>query len=300
MTTDLEPRPAPRPAPRPRPVRITGRGRLVFGQMFEDHAVDAAVLPVGRVLCIASAGDTAFALAGAGSEVTALDSNPAQLRYVRQRLDGGPVLPGSADRLLRVGRAVLRRTGWRPADLRVFCDLEDPTIQIDVWRACFDTPGFRMVLGALLSPASVRSAGFGAFTSGLHDRFDLLMRERLFDGICTHSNRDNPFLRRLLTGEPVRTPVPDRRAVRLVHDDLLAHLESVPESSYDGFSLSNVPDGADAAYAARLRAAVLRAARPGAVAVTRSFAPTADPDRARAARRDRSMLWGSLQVDRLP
>jgi S-adenosylmethionine:diacylglycerol 3-amino-3-carboxypropyl transferase len=275
-----------------------GAGRLVFGQMFEDHGVDAAVLPVGRVLCIASAGDTAFALAARGSEVTAIDVNPAQLRYVEHRLSGGPVVPGSADRLLRVGRAVLRHTGWRRADIEAFCELDDPGAQLETWRARFDTRSFRIVLGAVLSPASVRSAGFSAFTSGLRTRFDELMRDRLATGIGTHGNRTNPFIRRLLTGTPVPVPVPARHSVRLLRVDLLDHLEHVPSGSYHGFSLSNVLDGATPEYAARLRAAVRKAAAPGAVAVYRSFAPAVVAEHAVAARRDRSMLWGALQVER--
>ncbi len=275
------------------------RERLVFGQMFEDHAVDVAALPVGRVLCVASAGDTAFALAARGSEVTAVDVSAAQLGYVAQRLAGGPVCAGSADRLLHVGRQVLRHTGWRHADLASFCDLDDPTAQTAVWRHQLDTRGFRAVLGSVLSPASVWSAGFSAFTGGLPDRFDRLMRERLAAGIATHPNRTNPFLRRLLTGEPVPVPVPDAHAVRLLQADLLTHLEQVTAASYDGFSLSNVLDGAGPAYADRLHAAVRRAATPGAVAVYRSFAPARVVAHARAARGDQSMLWGSLVVDRI-
>ena len=275
-----------------------GPGRLVFGQMFEDHGVDAAVLPVGRVLCIASAGDTAFALAAQGSEVTAIDVNPAQLRYVEHRLAGGPVVPGSADRLLRVGRALLRHTGWRHADVDGFCGLDDPVAQLEMWRAGFDTRSFRIVLGTVLSPASVRSAGFSAFTTGLGTRFDELMRARLETGIGTHSNRTNPFIRRLLAGTPVPVPIPARDSVRLLQVDLLEHLEHVPPGSYDGFSLSNVLDGATPDYAARLRAAVRNAAAPGAVAVYRSFAPARVAEHAVAARRDRSMLWGALEVAR--
>jgi S-adenosylmethionine:diacylglycerol 3-amino-3-carboxypropyl transferase len=279
-------------------LQAPGPGRLVFGQMFEDHGVEVAVLPVGRVLCIASAGDTAFALATQGSEVTAVDVNPAQLRYVEHRLSGGPVELGSADRLLRVGRTLLRHTGWRRADIDGFCGLEDPAAQLQTWRDKFDTRSFRIVLGTVLSPASVRSAGFSAFTTGLGTRFDVLMRARLAIGIGTHSNRTNPLIRRLLAGTPVPVGIPARDSVRLLQVDLLEHLEHVPSGSYHGFSLSNVLDGATAQYAARLRAAVRNAAAPGAVAVYRSFAPARVAEHAIAARRDRSMLWGALEIER--
>jgi S-adenosylmethionine:diacylglycerol 3-amino-3-carboxypropyl transferase len=271
----------------------------VFGQMFEDHAVDVAALPVGRIMSVASAGDTAFALAARGSLVTAVDTSRAQLQYVEQRLFGGAVLPGSADRLLGVGRAVLRHTGWRRADLEAFCDLDDVAEQAETWRSQIDTPGFRRVLATVLSRAPVRSSGFAPFTGVVQSRLDQVMHARLADGIARHRNRGNPFLRRLLTGTPVPTPVPSAAAVRLVHADVLAHLQSVPEGHYDGFSLSNILDGADRAYATRLRAAVRRAAAPGAVAVHRSFASTDDEEAGRAARADRSLLWGSLYVEQV-
>ncbi|WP_354644728.1 DUF3419 family protein [Kitasatospora camelliae] len=78
-----------------------GRPRILFGRMYEDPAVELAAFPPGsRVLCIASAGDTAAALAAAGHEVTALDLNPAQLAYARARLEGGaPARTGTAERL---------------------------------------------------------------------------------------------------------------------------------------------------------------------------------------------------------
>ncbi|MEU2627920.1 DUF3419 family protein, partial [Kitasatospora sp. NPDC007106] len=108
------------PAARPAPAdgtpwqdgRLTagpaGRPRVLFGRMYEDPAVELSVFPPpgARVLCIASAGDTAAALAAAGYEVTAIDLNPVQLAYARARLEGGaPALTGTAERLTGLGRA---------------------------------------------------------------------------------------------------------------------------------------------------------------------------------------------------
>src|SRR5450755_3259291 len=80
------------------PVEQPHRGiktqRLVFGRMYEDAAIESQVLPPGRVLCIASAGDTALALAGDGRQVVAVDLNHAQISYVRSRLDGLRPGPG--------------------------------------------------------------------------------------------------------------------------------------------------------------------------------------------------------------
>ena len=62
---------------------LRGSGpRVLFGRMYEDPEIElAAFAPGSRVLAIASAGDTAAALAQAGHQVTAIDINPAQLEY---------------------------------------------------------------------------------------------------------------------------------------------------------------------------------------------------------------------------
>jgi hypothetical protein len=78
--------------------------------MYEDSGVElAAFAQAGRVLAIASAGDTAAALAAAGHRVTAVDINPVQLDYARQRWGAefcrprtrgselGPTVLGTAD-----------------------------------------------------------------------------------------------------------------------------------------------------------------------------------------------------------
>ncbi len=65
-----------------------GPRRVLFGQMYEDPEVELRAFPEGApVFCIASAGDTALALA-ARHPVTAVDINPVQLDYARQRLAG--------------------------------------------------------------------------------------------------------------------------------------------------------------------------------------------------------------------
>ena len=63
--------------------------RLVFGHMHEDHSAElsrVAQLPVNRALVIASGGDLAFALAGAGVDVLAVDSNSAQIELLRRKI----------------------------------------------------------------------------------------------------------------------------------------------------------------------------------------------------------------------
>ncbi len=280
---------------RPEIVRQT----VVFGRMYEDAAIEGRVLPMGRVLCIASAGDTAFQLAETGRDVVAVDLNAAQVHYVRARLDGAPAEPGSVERMLGRARRLLALTAWRRPDLARFCALTDPAQQQRQWCLDFDTPTFRAVLGVSLSPLSVKAAGFAAFTRGVGARFDTLMRERLLEGLGRHVNRDNPYLRALLLGELGSVPgAAARSRVEVTCTDVAEFLESSPAGSFDGFALSNVLDGANAEYCARLAAAVRHASAPGAVAVWRTFRPGQTKSEREWAARDRSMLWGGLRVTR--
>jgi hypothetical protein len=57
-------------------------------------------------------------------------------------------------------------------------------------------------------------------------------------------------------------------------------------------------DAAPPAFRERLLAAVRRAAAPGAVLVLRSFWEPDDPAAAEWAARDRSLLWGGIEVVR--
>lgn len=288
------------------PPAVGRTGRLVFGQMYEDPAVEAAVLPRGRVLCVASGGSTAFALAARGWQVTAVDVNRAQVDYLRRRLAGAPYAPGSADRLLALARALARLSGWRRADLEHFCGMHEPAEQLAFWRQRLDTRGFRVVLSAMLSRAPAGAAGIEPFTSAVPVGFDRAIRRRLERGWARFPNATNPFARLLLLGperprRPSRgvghQPVVDLTAVNVVCADVIDQLESGPPARYDGFSLSNVLDATGPPRGERLMSAVRRAAAPGAVLVLRSFADSTVPAEREWAARDRSMLWGGIRVE---
>ena len=75
-----------------------------------------------------------------------------------------------------------------------------------------------------------------------------------------------------------------------------AFLESEPPGSFDGITLSNILDGADEAYRARLVAAVKRAAAPDGMTVLRSFGDAEADSPFDRAEDDRAMLWGSVLV----
>ncbi|GHE92648.1 hypothetical protein GCM10017786_26650 [Amycolatopsis deserti] len=259
-----------------------GRRSLLFGWGYEDPDVELRAFPRGRVLAIAAAGETVAALARAGFEVTGVDINPVQLAYCRDRLAGAPARPGRAERLLAAGRAVLRTldSRWRRIDLRE----GDPAELLDSRR-------LRGLLATGLAPLGLL---LPAFAHAIPPRLDRVLLARLRRGLG-HLPADNPWAWRLLTGRDELAPDTRARAT-LIHADVADHLEQVPRGWYDGISLSNILDGPDARYAARLDDAVWHALRPGGVVVSRSFRePRPGED---AGPRDRSMLWGVVDVRR--
>jgi S-adenosylmethionine:diacylglycerol 3-amino-3-carboxypropyl transferase len=268
------------------PRTLWASGRLNFGRMFEDAAIELEVFaPGARVFCVASAGCTAFALAEHGCEVTAVDVNPAQVAYVRARLAGEPARPGRADTIL----ARFRRLGSSAA-VRRFCELDDPAEQVAFWDERLDSTRFRLAFASVLRPP--------ARAAGLPTRLDRLVRGRLRRGFSRYPNRDNPYVRGLFLGELPPPPAADL-PVRVETGDAAAFLERSPPASFDGFTFSNVLDGARHAYAERLRAAAAHAAAPGAIAVARTLAEPASPEELERATRDRAPLWGAIRVERV-
>jgi len=282
------------------PGRLTPgrRPQVMFGRMYEDHAAELAVFPAGgRVLAIASAGDTAAALARAGHRVTAVDINATQLGYARARLAGAPALDGTAERLQAVARraAAALVPAWRPRAMERFLRLDDVGVQRQWWRRELDHPRLRALMYLALRRAGVvRRRLWGA----LPPRFDVVLRDRLAAGIARHPNVTNPWAWRLLLGRecPHRPPDTPVHGVELVHADVVAHLRSVPRGWYDAATLSNVLDGPSASFAAELSAAVRHAVRPGGPVVLRTLGTAAPLPGTPLP--DRSLLWGAVvQLD---
>lgn len=275
-----------------------GAPRVLFGRMYEDWQLEqAAFATPGRIFCIASAGCTAMHLAGRHHEVVAVDINPAQLAYASRRLDGAPMVRGSAEHVMRIGRALLPLAGWHAPKLARFLDLDDPPAQLAMWKRDFDTLRFRAAMDVLLSTATLGAAYASKLVASLPRRFASVMRARMERCFATHPNRTNPFARALLLGELI-DDAPSSRPVRVEFacDDAAEFLRRAPPQSFDGFTLSNILDGADEGYRARLFAAVLHAARPGAPVVLRSFAEPSTISPSNRAAQDRSMLWGIVLV----
>jgi S-adenosylmethionine:diacylglycerol 3-amino-3-carboxypropyl transferase len=277
--------------------RGPGPKEVLFGRMYEDAAIELAAFRAGnRIFCIASAGCTALRLAPR-HEVVAVDVNPAQLAYAERRMAGEPMIRGSAERLMSFGRAFLPLAGWRPSRLRAFLDLERPAEQAGYWRRHLDTWRLRTALDILFSRPLLRTAYAAPLLACLPPRFGGVVRARMERSFAMHPNRTNPYARALLLGELGDEPAsPGAGGIRLVHADAAAYLETVPEGSFDGFTLSNILDGVEDSYRARLFAAVKRAAAPDAVVVLRSFGEPPIDLPTNLASEDRAMLWGMVDV----
>ena len=273
-----------------------GRRRLLFGRMYEDAAVEArAFRPGGRVVCIASAGCTARALART-HDVVAVDVNPVQLAYARTRSEGGGFEPGAAERLLDLGRSLAVLAGWWPSRLRAFLDLDDPEQQIAFWHRHLDTRRFRLGFDGLLSRPLLRRIYAEEFLGELPRDLGPVLRSRMERCFALHPNRSNPYARALFLGETVEGSRRETASLRFVHADAAEYLESETRGSLHGFALSNVLDGVDARYEHRLVDAVRRAAAPDAMVVLRSFREPRAPSPTNRAAEDRSMLWGVVDV----
>jgi hypothetical protein len=276
-----------------------GSPKLLFGWTHEDAAIELeAFAGLCRVFCIAGAGCTAIALAASGYDVTAIDINPLQVEYAKARAGGAPAQPGAAERLVAHGRAMLPLLGWPRPAVREFLSLDDTAAQIEFWDRRLDTRRWRAALSVLLAPRLLGRIYAAPLLAALPPNFDAVVRGRLRRGWAAHPNRYNPHAWRLLAGEARFTPTHTTCHIAFACADAAGFLESSAPASFDAFSLSNIGDGASPAYNERLRAAVRRAAAPSAVAIIRSFAEPRAPDHHNHAARDRSLLWGTVDIRR--
>jgi S-adenosylmethionine:diacylglycerol 3-amino-3-carboxypropyl transferase len=265
--------------------------------MYEDVAIELRVFqPGGRIFCIASAGCTVMKLA-ARHTVVAVDINPVQLAYVQERLGGAAIQRGSAERILAFARTLGPLVGWHRRRVRTFLDLDDPEQQIVYWRRHLDTRRFRAALSFLFSHLVLRSAYAAAFLNVLPPKFGTILRDRMKRCFALHPNRKNPYAYALLLGDmPAARDAAEAPQIQLRRADAADFLERQPAGSFTGFSLSNILDGTNAAYAQRLLAAVKYAAAPGAMVVLRSFREPQCTTETNHAAEDRAMLWGVVDV----
>jgi S-adenosylmethionine:diacylglycerol 3-amino-3-carboxypropyl transferase len=274
-----------------------GSRKLLFGCMYEDAEIELrAFQSNGRIFCIASAGCTTMRLA-AHHTVVAVDINPFQIGYVRKRIEGGAIQHGSAERILGFARRLGPLAGWDKRRVRAFLDLDDPERQILYWRRHLDTWRFRAAFSFLFSGVVLRSVYSAACLKVLSPDFGTILRARMERCFALHPNRTNPYAHALLLGDmPSALEIPEGRQIEVRCADAADFLERQPAGSFTGFSLSNILDGANPAYAQRLFATVRRAGAPGAIVVLRSFREPQSVTETNHAAADRAMLWGVVDV----
>jgi S-adenosylmethionine:diacylglycerol 3-amino-3-carboxypropyl transferase len=288
-----------------------GPKRILFGRMYEDVAVERAAFPPGsRVFCIASAGCTALGLCE-DRDVVACDINPAQLAYAERRIlrirdvppsagssTGEPTETGTAEKVMRFGRALMPLAGWTERAVRAFLELGDVEAQKKYWDERLDTWRFRTGFDTLMSLTALRAVYAPAYLDFLPRHFGAVVRGRMARCFSRHPNATNPYASLLLLGEAKDEPPPRSAAERieLVCADAASYLEGCARGSFDGFTLSNILDGAEPAYRERLARAVRRAAAEDAVVVIRSFGEPAEETATNRAGEDRAMLWGIVDV----
>jgi hypothetical protein len=234
---------------------------------------------------------------GGNHTVMAVDINPVQVAYVQQRLVGRTIQNGSAERILSFARSLAPLAGWNRRTVGTFLEFDDPKEQILYWRRHLDTRRFHAAFSFLFSRLVLRSVYSAAFLDGLPPNFGTVLRTRMERCFGLHPNRRNPYAHALLVGDTHSAPDdPDFRQIEVRCADAADFLERQPAASFNGFSLSNIPDGANPLYAQRLFAAVKHAAAPGAMVVLRSFHEPQCAMETNYAAEDRAMLWGIIDV----
>jgi S-adenosylmethionine:diacylglycerol 3-amino-3-carboxypropyl transferase len=274
----------------------SGQPRILFGRTYEDPAIELAAFPPGKVMCIASAGCTPHALADR-FDVVAVDINPVQLEYAKQRLEGAPAQLGTAELVMGALRTLLPLVGMKKRALEGFLALQDPAEQREHWRRLCGWR-FRKGLDLLFSLLALRTIYSKDILSPLPERFGRVLLSRMERGFSIHENRENPYAHALLLGTPAPTLGPTARPIDCVASDAASYLEQCSEGTLSGVSLSNILDGAPPTYRARIAKAVRRATTPDAQVVWRSFSEPLTEEQARTAARDRSLLWGTVEVTR--
>ena len=286
------------------PIRgSTAPSQLLFGRMHEDWSLESCLFPPGgRVLCIASAGCTALALAARGRRVDAVDINPAQVEYVKDRLRGAPLQDGAIDRLCRRARAALSWCGPDVCEIRNFLMMEDPEQQVRLWTDTFDKGLRKVLMHFALHPLILRTIYRSQFVRALPSGFCRILRGRFQRGFACHTNRQNPYVWRLLLGcdpPPALPSPPITEPVSVTCADAAEYLQSCRPHIYDGFSFSNILDGASQQYASRLMKNTERAAKPGAMVLLRSLMEPENYEDGRRAAQDRAMIWGRVSIRRI-
>ena len=286
------------------------RDAVGFGHMHEDHAAEltlAARMPSPRCLVIASGGDLALGLAGAGRQVLGVDLNSAQIALVRLKMDiarevgaattAAWMTHGPPPLLERVARS-----GLNPGHFArglCFCGRVDRALHrsgpLVAWLLDWPTlaPGIsRRVLGTALQgllPIAIRLLHGSGSTGALNPHAIALLRHRLLAAMQQTGAARNPLLMATLGqsfgNEPppvwcepaIRGWLANAANIELRVSTIEAALSAAPPRSLGLISLSNLADMLDAPTWQSLHSRVATALAPGGFVVARSMLHQALP-----------------------
>jgi S-adenosylmethionine:diacylglycerol 3-amino-3-carboxypropyl transferase len=295
--------------------------RLLFGATYEDPQIEIAKFDgCQTIVCIAGAGDLARSLAAAGFSVTALDLNQKQIDYAIARSNGGEFRRGSAERIMALGRLLLRGAGWSTSRMNALAKSATTNEQVAIWHSL--TSGVSgLVLRVLLSPARLAAAFRPEFVSLVGVGFASRLIETLTVAMANVPNCDNPFAQLLFLGRPA--PLSEGKAnkvnPRFVCADILSFLSSLSPGSLDAAAMSNIGDGAPESFRVELDRELRRALKPGAPVTVRTMgnvdslssmvqlgtlganrlgpgSPSRSTQAKQLAATDRSLMWSGLEV----
>jgi len=250
-----------------------GNSGVVFGHMHEDHAVEMFLLdrlPVKRALIIASGGDLAFALAGQGINVTAVDSNPAQIELVRLKMAD----PANAAALCFCGRV---DRGFRYAGPFIAWLMDWPRLKPGLLRRAMSS-GLESVLSVLVSLVHGKAATRGLDRDAIH-----LMRRRLLAAMTPPDATRNPLLNVLLGNRfgpvppEVWSPLGIEKwkgevgMIQPVAGDLRKLIRTAADGSLGLVSVSNIPDMIGGKEWVALVDEIARTLAPGGYLIARSM-----------------------------
>ncbi len=288
----------------------------MFGQVREDVGVERWLVSrhgaVGRAVVIASAGCTAISLLDLVSErLTAVDINPAQVEFVRWKVelmrrvelgkfrrelfDGrrARANSGIVDRILATLRWLLHVGVHSRGFVEDFLRMDSVPNQARRFDAEWDTWRWRLATEVAFNPLALRAGYGGEVARALPGSLAQLVRSRVRRTLTGFPANSNGYAWQSLAGRPgageaglpyfAREAEYARLRARLgkldfACADVAAWLRGQPAESIDFFGLSNVLELTGAERTRGLLREVERTARSGAVVCLRSILPVSATD----------------------
>lgn len=200
-------------------------------------------------------------------------------------IHNGIIYQGKAEKWVRKFSALLRMT--RSKEIRQLLSVETLEEQQHFmkhhWNHGFWKNSFKCILHPWILKYFLKDPGLYAYVDTSLSPAAYLY-ERLVNCLNNSLAKENPLLSLVLfgkvlpeglppylTAKGIRTIKERLRHIIPVHSDIVSYLESVPENSFDRFSLSDVASYLNQEQFLRLLKAMYRSAKPGARFCMRQF-----------------------------